>query len=51
MNSQDEPHPVYGGSLIGTMAFAADFNIGLTQEQLTAFDAIYRSTLGEGVPF
>lgn len=50
MNSESEPLP-FGGSIIGTIAFAADFNIGLTVSQLSAFDAIYKSTLGKGIIF
>lgn len=35
--------------LYGTMAFGAEFNIGLSQEQLFLFDTLYYNTLGKGL--
>lgn len=51
MNSMEKGSP--GGSfagLIGTMAFAADFDIALSEQKLKAFDDLYRLTLGRSLP-
>lgn len=39
-----------GVGLIGTMAFGADFDILLTDDQIRAFDSLYKFTLGRNLP-
>lgn len=52
MNSQEWARDNYGESsgLIGFMAFGADFNIGLTENQVAIFDRLYKLTLGRSLP-
>lgn len=49
MNSRLNDNEVVAG-LIGYMAFGADFEIGLTQSQIVAFDYLYKLTLGRSLP-
>ena len=49
MNSRLNDSNVPAG-LYGYMAFGADFEIGLTQSQIVAFDYLYKLTLGRSLP-
>jgi hypothetical protein len=49
MNSRLNDSDVAAG-LYGYMAFGADFEIGLTQSQVVAFDYLYKLTLGRSLP-
>jgi len=52
MNSQERTYDSFGenAGLRGYMAFGADFDIGLTENQVVAFDYLYKLTLGRSLP-
>jgi len=52
MNSQERTYDSLGedAGLRGYMAFGADFDIGLTENQVVAFDYLYKLTLGRNLP-